>query len=385
EARYSDYVEAMRDLERVKARARGVLAQAEANLKSRRASYELEEERLEKVRKMIENSVIRAPKPGRVVYASTSNPWARRNAAIREGVKLWQNQEILRIPDLSTLAAVISIHETDVQKVKVGQRAAVSVEAMPGKTFAGTVESISPVASSAHAWLNPEVKVYETEVKLNEQAEGLTPGMSASAEVVIAELKEVLHVPIGAVTTYRGRRVCLVKNPDGQQVRLVKTGYFTEKFVEIQEGLSEGQLVYLEPAELLGAEAWQEPEPQPTRGSAAPPAEEEAAAGEAPAEGEPAPEQSGPPAGGQAAAPEPEQAEPAQDMESLDWQELGRQMQGLSPAERQKKWEEILQKLSPEQRKALQERARQWQPGGPEAAPSPAEPTGKAETDGREQ
>jgi len=349
EQRFSDYVESDRELDRVKARARSQMAQADAGLKSTQASYELEKERLEKSKEMVEKCVIRAPEPGRVVYSSTSNPWRRMRDPIREGVKVWQNQEIISIPDLSTLAARVNLHETDIRKVKLGQKASVSVEAIVDQSFPGTVTRISPVASSAQAWLNPEIKVYETDVALDDVPEGLTPGMTATAEVVVAELNDVLLVPVEAVTTYRGQRVCVVVTPGGDQVRPVQTGQFTEKQVEITEGLAEGEVVHLDPADVLGEQYWTL---QPQTDEELKEFAEHRTVEQPPeaAEEQPAEEQ------------EPAQEEP----QEIDWSTLGpqlRELQNLPAEERAKKWQEILDKLPPAQRKQLEEQARNWQEG----------------------
>ncbi|MBN2564848.1 MAG: efflux RND transporter periplasmic adaptor subunit, partial [Candidatus Eisenbacteria bacterium] len=248
EQRHADYVETVRDLKRVEARARSELAQKEAEKKSKQASLQLEKERFEKAELMMSKATITAPVPGRVVYASTTDAWRRMRDPMQEGKNVRENESLIVIPDISTLAARVNIHETDVEKVRIGQPALISVEAMPDRPLPGKVARISPVASAAHAWLNPDIKVYDTDVTLDEVPEGLTPGMSATAEIVVADLRNVLYVPIEAVNTHRGERVCWVKKADGQpELRPVECGHFTDKFVEITKGLSEGEQVYLEP------------------------------------------------------------------------------------------------------------------------------------------
>ncbi len=251
---YGNYTERLRELARVRSRARSRMAKAEADLKSQEARYEVMERRLDKLRDMIENCTIRAPKPGRVVYASTTDPWRRMSEPVQEGVKLWANQSIILIPDLSTLAARVKIQETDVGKIKVGQRALISVEALPGQGFSGVVKRISPVASYAEAYTNPEIKVYEIDVALDEVVEGLSPGMSATAQIIVAELRDVLYVPLAAVTLHKGGWVCVVKTAKGPERRPIETGHSTGNFVQVESGLKEGEVLYPEPAKHLGRE-----------------------------------------------------------------------------------------------------------------------------------
>ncbi|MFW6189770.1 MAG: efflux RND transporter periplasmic adaptor subunit [Planctomycetota bacterium] len=350
EQRYSDYIEANRELERVLAQNRSQIAQAEANLRSKRSTFNLEKERLEKTREMIANSTIRATKPGLVVYASTSNPRSRRNNPIQEGANVREHESIISLPDPSTLAARVNIHEVDIAKVKTGQPAVVTCEGLPGKTFEAEVARVSPMASSEHRWLNPDTMVYETDVRLKGTPEELSPGMSATAEVIVADLENCTYVPVQAVTTYKGRRVCWVKRPDGPQVREVETGYFTDKYVEIRNGLREGETVYLAPPAGVEVEAGTEEEeeeerrgrPDRTRSPG-----EEAARGDAQTEARPE---------GQQAEKEEEQQERPQ----IDWAELRK----LSPEERREKIEEYMESLPEDQREEMRKRMQQRRGGG---------------------
>jgi len=254
EQRYADFQESNRELKRVVARAKSELAQKEADLKSKEATFNLQKERLEKVRKMIANSTIKATKPGLVVYASTIDPGRYRNNPIQEGVNVREGQTIISIPDLSTLAARVEIHETQIRNVKKGQEALITVEAMPGRNWRGKVARISPMAKSEHRWLNPNVMVYDADISLEGEPHDLKPGMSATVEIVVARIPGALSVPIEAVITHEGRRACWVAGPSGQQLREVETGYFTETHVEIKKGLKEGEEVYLAPPETPPAE-----------------------------------------------------------------------------------------------------------------------------------
>jgi HlyD family secretion protein len=345
ETRWSDYGEALLELDRVQARARSELAQAEANRASKERTYQLEKERLEKTREMIAKSTIRATKPGVVVYASTSNPRRYRGDPIQEGVDVRQNETIITVPNLETLAARINVHETDISKVQQGQEARISVEALEGQQFPGEVARISPMASSEHRWLNPDVMVYETDVRLTEVPEGLTPGMSATAEIIIAELENALYVPLQAVTTYGGDRVCWVVTPDGPQRRVIQTGYFTDKYVEIKDGLRAGEQVYLAPpegVEMPEEAAGEEAEEAPAEGEGAGASERQA-----PSE----PQQ---PSESPGEAEQADQSEHEEASGEVDVQELMQKMQGLSAEERR----EFFQNLSDEERSKLMEQFR---------------------------
>jgi RND family efflux transporter MFP subunit len=291
EARYEDLRETMRELERVKARCRSELAQAQSQLRSRQVTYQSKKERLEKIQEMIDNSVIRAQKTGMVLYASTINPRRYRNNPIQEGANIREGQTIISIPDLSTLGARVEINETEIRSVKVGQPAVITVQAIGNQSFQGRVARVSPMAKSEHRWLNPDVMVYDTDVALAEPRGEIQPGMSATTEVVVADLKDVIAIPVQAVTTRKGRRVCWVATGTGLRLQEVETGHFTDTRVEIVRGLEPGEDVLLAAPDVPGSDVdiatLPEPEEDETDETAMAGGRDDAGSGEKSSSGEP--------------------------------------------------------------------------------------------------
>jgi HlyD family secretion protein len=243
----SDYNEAERELERIKAGARSKLAQAQARLDSKKATYSLEKERLEKCRKQLEACTIRAPVPGQVVYSSSMmNSWQRQNNPIEVGADIRERQKIISIPDASEMKVEIKIHETWVDKVQAGQQARITIVAFPDKTFTGKVLKKAPLADPEE-WLNPDLKVYSTDVSIDGTHEFLKTGMTAKVEIIIEELKNVISIPIQAVVNRNGKKVCYVMGSKEPKQREVETGLFNDNFVEIKSGLAEGEKVLLNP------------------------------------------------------------------------------------------------------------------------------------------
>ena len=243
----SDYDEAKRELERIEARARSELVQAQAKLGSKEATYSLEKERLEKLRKQLKACVIRAPVPGEVVYSSSMlDRWARRRRMIEVGAEIRERQKIISIPDTSEMKVEIKIHETWVDKVQPGQKTEITISAFPDETFTGEVLKKAPLADQED-WFNPDLKVYRTDVSIDGTYDFIKTGMSAKVEVIIDELKDILSVPIQTVITSEGTKVCYVMTNSGPQKREVETGAFNNNFVEIKNGLVEGEKVLLNP------------------------------------------------------------------------------------------------------------------------------------------
>ena len=254
----SDYEEAKRELERIEARARSKLAQAQARLKSSRAKYLLQKKRLEKLQKQLKACVIKAPAPGQVVYSSSTDRWARRNRPIEIGADIQERQKIILIPDPSAMKVEIKIHEMWVNKIQMGQKTKITISAFPDKSFTGKVIKKSPLADPTNWWSNPDLKVYATDVCIDGEHDFLKTGMTAKVEVIIEKLQDVLTVPIQVVVNREGEKICYVLNSQKPEPRQVETGAFNANFVEIRDGLTEGEKVLLNPPLLVESEPEQE-------------------------------------------------------------------------------------------------------------------------------
>ncbi len=246
---FSDYIEAERQLERAIATARAQLAQAEAKLSNAESKFELEKERLDRLKRQIDASVVRAPSAGMVVYATQFSRGSRSRTSIEVGRDVYEREEIMSIPNTSEMAVDAKIHETNIDKVMLGQFARIIVDAVPDQVFYGQVLKIAPLPDPVAFMANPDLKVYTTEVSL---AGGsmLRPGMSAKVEIVIALLKDVLVVPVQCIANRGGKKICYVQT-NSSQAREVKTGPYNDKFVQILEGLKEGEKVLLNPPRIF--------------------------------------------------------------------------------------------------------------------------------------
>jgi RND family efflux transporter MFP subunit len=246
----SNYNEAKLELERTEARARSQLAQAEAKLSSAKSTYEMQKQRLDKLHEQIEACTIKAPAPGQVVYWSSTEQWVR--IKIEQGAQVPEGYKILTIPDASKMKVEVKIHETWIDKIEPNQPAEITIEAFPDKTFTGRVLKKAPLAD-AENWLNPDLKVYATDIAIDGTHDALKTGMTGKVTVIIDKLHDVLYVPIQSVVTVEDKKICYVAGSPAQK-REVETGLFNDNFVEIKSGLAEGEQVLLNPPK------WTEPE-----------------------------------------------------------------------------------------------------------------------------
>lgn len=240
----SDYQEAIRDLEVTWKQAVSKLAQAEARLKSSEAQYKLRAKRLQEITEQIDKCVIRAERPGLVVYAGSDRPW--RNENISEGATVYERQDIITIPDMTQMAVEVKIHESAIKQVEKGQKALVRLDAFPDQVLEGEVMRVGAVPDSGQRWLNPDLKLYRCTVSIDGTYEWLKPGMSAEVEIKVDTLKNVLSVPVTAVTSREGSRVVYLASALGDPASTpIETGAFNESFIEVLSGLEEGDKVML--------------------------------------------------------------------------------------------------------------------------------------------
>jgi multidrug resistance efflux pump len=166
---------------------------------------------------------------------------------LQEGIMVRQRQELIRLPDVSKMLAEVKINESRVSQVRPGMTAYIQVSTIPHRQFKGTVRRVAPLPDAQASWMTPNVKVYPTDIIVDEELPLLKPGVSATAEIIITNLSKVLSVPIQAVTRFRGESVCFTKRGARVVPVPVTTGWFNDAFIEITAGLKDGDLVLLAP------------------------------------------------------------------------------------------------------------------------------------------
>jgi HlyD family secretion protein len=249
----STWEQARMELERLRQRTSNQISQAEANLRTSHRALELTLEKLKELKQQLENSRIKAPQDGLVVYAS-SGFGDRGQMLIEEGAQIRQRQEIIKLPDISQMIVEIRVHESHVLQIRPGLRAFVTVDSMPDRRFRGRVTKVAVLPNSQDRWMNPNLKVYSTEVLIEEELPDLKPGASARAEIIVTNLVNALTIPLQAVTTVKGKQVCYVQQAADLVAVPVMVGNFNDQFIEIRSGLKEGDRVALTPPVTPGDE-----------------------------------------------------------------------------------------------------------------------------------
>ncbi len=234
--------------QRTNQKSRTLVESFEGLVQRRENGLESQSERLALYKEQLTKTEIRAPQDGLVIYARSSSRY--NESYIKQGADIRKGYKVIDLPDVSELMAVVQVHESFVRHLRTGLSAVVRIDSLPDKEFKGIVKHVAPTPDSRRMYYE-NVSVYDTHVWIedenNQLPEDLKPGVSAKAEIIIAELKNVLKVPVQSVTTHNGKKVVQVKRGQAIELVRVETGQFNNHFIEVKAGLQEGDLVSLSP------------------------------------------------------------------------------------------------------------------------------------------
>lgn len=234
-------------LERVRLRAAADIVQAEADFRAKQSEFERQEDRLRRIAEQIERCRIVAPADGMAVYTTTGQGRRGGDEPLREGQEVRERQELIYLPTAAAMMAEVRIHESSLRKVATDMQAIIRVDAVPDRTFEGRVRRIALLPDAQHGWLNPDLKVYQTDVYIQDEAPELRPGMNCRAEIIIDELDDAVYVPLQSVVRVGDQSVVYVMTSRGPEPRWVETGMDNNRMIHIISGLDEGERVLLSP------------------------------------------------------------------------------------------------------------------------------------------
>jgi len=245
----SDVNQAGMALERTNRKAKADVVQAEAELKAKESEFGRQQDKLKKNEEQIAKTKIYAPADGLVIYATSAKSRGFRGGQepLDEGSEVREREELIYLPTASAVKAEVKVHETSLQKVKPGLPVVVTVDALPGRTFTGWVEKIAPLPDAQMMWMNPDLKVYNTEVYLEGEGDYLRTGMSCKAEIIIEEYDDVIYIPVQAVLRIGGEPTVYVHRGGGFEPRKVEIGMDNNRMIRIVGGLQVGEVVLLTP------------------------------------------------------------------------------------------------------------------------------------------
>jgi len=241
---------------------------AEAQYESARFGVAQSQASLSEAREALRKTTIVAPMSGRVTRLNIQEGETAIVGTMNNPGSL-----LLTVADLSVMEASVRVDETDLPRISFGDSATIRIDAFPNQSFSGRVTRISNSAIQALAGggAQPQSVDFEVVITLDAPPENLRPDLSATGEIITARRHNALSVPIISVT---------VRDPDGKRFRSnvepgapaeaqtgaasevegvfvirdgtiefvpVKVGIAGDRYFEIEEGLSGGELVVAGP------------------------------------------------------------------------------------------------------------------------------------------
>ena len=206
------------------AQSKAALVQARAQTASARGKLGTAEATLTSNVDALNKTVSVAPFDGIV-----TNMPVREGETVVVGIQNAEGSTLMTLADLSIITADVKVDETDIVNVAMGQPVDVSVDALPGRVFPGTVTEVGDqailrstgIATSQSTTGTEEAKDFKVVVTLSNPPAELRPGLSATAKITTARRQKVLAIPIQALTM---RNPASLNGASMQTVNAASTG-----------------------------------------------------------------------------------------------------------------------------------------------------------------
>ncbi|MCU1314661.1 MAG: secretion protein HlyD [Acidobacteriaceae bacterium] len=188
------------------AQSEAALAQSRAQTASSSGRIDQATSTLRRYKDVLNRTVAVAPFDGIV-----TNLPVREGETVVIGIQNAEGSTLMTIADMSVVTAEVKVDETDIVNLRYGQPADITVDALPGKTFRGHVTIVGDqailrstgIATSQSTTGTEEAKDFKVVVTLDNPSDDLRPGLSAAAKILTAEKKDVLSIPLQALTLRR--------------------------------------------------------------------------------------------------------------------------------------------------------------------------------------
>jgi multidrug efflux pump subunit AcrA (membrane-fusion protein) len=216
------------------------LDKANANMQEVSASYTQAQRRLEQIREVLNGFTVTAPKAGMVIYKRN---WDGSKMGIGATMSSWENI-VATLPNLTSMISKTYVNEIDISKLKVGQKADISIDAFPERKYTGLVTEVANIGEQMR---NSNAKVFEVKIQVNEFDSILRPAMTTKNIITTGVVPKSLFLPIESVHT--ADSITFVYLADKNIRKQVKTGQTNENQIIITQGLKKDDEVYLSPPE----------------------------------------------------------------------------------------------------------------------------------------
>jgi HlyD family secretion protein len=192
---------------------------------------------------ILDSTVVKSPAEGTALY------WGQWDRP-REGDYLWGGNGFLSITKMGKMLVNTRVNEVDSRKIGVGQKATIRLEAIPDKVYHGKITRMAGLAADRDERYQGVLKkdlsgvmVFEVTVEIGEVDTQMLPTMSATVEILVEELRNVIAVPFSALVERDGKTLVRVMGRGRPVEREVKTGRFIKSMVVVTKGLEDVDVI----------------------------------------------------------------------------------------------------------------------------------------------
>jgi HlyD family secretion protein len=197
------------------------------NLAIKQGEVKQAEASLAQAQAQLDNAILTAPFDGTIA-----------DVAVQVGQRVGASTRVMVLANLGRLTVKVDLAETDLPSVRVGQPVQITLDAVSGATYTGTVDEINLVGTTTQGVVN-----YSATVVIGDANDAIRPGMNANVSIITQQSDGVLLIPNRAIKTAGQQRLAVVVR-NGQQVEVpITLGMSNDLETQVVEGLREGDVV----------------------------------------------------------------------------------------------------------------------------------------------
>lgn len=242
-----EYDKAARTLKQKEDNYKTKQVQAQTQMQIIGADLQRRKNGMKAITDVLAETTIKAPKEGMVIYEKN---WDGTKRTVGSVLQIWDGGTVATLPDLTKMEVVTYVNEVDIQKVRVGQKAEIGLDASPDKHLQGIVKSVASIGQQKP---NSDAKVFEVLINVLTKDSTLRPAMTTSCRILSESYQNGLQIPLEAI--YNNRHDSYVfKLVNGRPVeQQIQVAAVNETSALLSNGLKPGEKVFLSlPADTSG-------------------------------------------------------------------------------------------------------------------------------------
>ena len=226
----------------------GDINTAASKLNAVKENLKVEQKKQAELLEQIEKCTMKVPDgiSGQVTYANVFSRRGNSEWVLEPGATVREQQVMIRLPNREKIQVRAAVNESRITSIKQDMPVTVHVDALGTQTLDGIVSKVSQYAEP-EGWGSGGVKKYAVYIQVYNPPVEVRPGMNASVSIQIEKQENVLMAPLQCVYGAGKKTFCLIKQGDGWETREITVNSNNDKYVWIESGVKEGDVLAMNP------------------------------------------------------------------------------------------------------------------------------------------